>query len=214
MRSRGIFVVFEGLDGTGKTTVARRTAELIGARYMTTPSAAVRRFREELVESFGGSQEAAQLFYMSTVFAASEEARALIHAGESVVIDRYFLSTQAYAEFRGSSIALDALHASLLPADLTVFLEASLSARAARILARGASATDRETLNADAQRLLTELYVAKSVFPIVGRFLRLDTSLADAERVAAQVAAQIVATEVDARDPLVASLEWARLLSS
>ncbi len=102
-----VFVVFEGLDGAGKTTVARRVAATMNAAYLTTPSAAVRVFRDDLIRDFGGSQEAAHLFYLATVFAASREVDALIVQGRSVVLDRYLLSTQAYAEFRGSALRLE-----------------------------------------------------------------------------------------------------------
>lgn len=118
-RCMPIFLVLEGLDGAGKTTIAQRAAEVLGAVYMTTPCPQVRGYREELLRAFAGCQEAAQLLYLATVFAASAAAREQLASGRSVVLDRYFLSTHAYAEFRGSSLLLDSLQQHLKPADLT-----------------------------------------------------------------------------------------------
>ena len=78
LQSLPIFVVFEGLDGTGKSTCARLVAERLGAELLTTPSPEVRRYRDDLIECYAGSQEAAQLFYLSTVFAASDQIRGLL----------------------------------------------------------------------------------------------------------------------------------------
>lgn len=41
---RPLFIAFEGLDGSGKTTCARQLATRIGAQYLTTPSPEVREF--------------------------------------------------------------------------------------------------------------------------------------------------------------------------
>lgn len=172
-----VFVVFEGLDGAGKTTVARRVAATMNAAYLTTPSAAVRVFRDDLIRDFGGSQEAAHLFYLATVFAASREVDALIVQGRSVVLDRYLLSTQAYAEFRGSALRLEEVERHLRPADLTVFLDAPLGIRMHRIVGRRcATAADRETLNLDADTTLRQAHAARSGLPVTGRFLNLDTA--------------------------------------
>lgn len=172
-----VFIVFEGLDGSGKTTLARLVADALGALYMQTPSETVRVFRDEIIESFTGDQEAAQLFYLSTVFAASTEVERHLGAGRSVVLDRYFLSTQAYAEFRGSKLRLDDFAELLVSADLTVFLDAPLDVRRQRIVERGgASAADRETLHPEADSKLRELHVAKSALPVVGDFMHIESS--------------------------------------
>lgn len=43
------FVVFEGLDGAGKSTIARLVAAAMDAVFMTTPSPRVREFRDETI---------------------------------------------------------------------------------------------------------------------------------------------------------------------
>lgn len=184
-----VFIVFEGLDGSGKTTAARRTAERIGALFMTTPSPRVRQLRDALIEDFRHSQEAQQLFYLATVFAASEEIRAHLAAGRSVVLDRYFLSTQAYAAFRGSLIGLDELSAHLLPADLTVMVEAPLEIRRARLATRGATDADRETLTPTADARLQQEHAARTNLPVIGRLLHVDSEILSPDGIADRVAA-------------------------
>jgi dTMP kinase len=171
-RSMGaVFVVFEGLDGSGKSTCAQRVAERLGARYLTTPSPEVREYRAPLVESFGGSQEAAQLFYLATVFAASDEVRRLLAKGVSVVLDRYFLSTQAYADFRGSRLDVDALGELLVPADVTVYLDVPLEIRRQRLAARGTSTGDRETLSERADAQLRANHARRAGLSVIGKWL-------------------------------------------
>jgi dTMP kinase len=171
-----IFVVLEGLDGAGKTTCAIELARAIGAEYMTTPSPAVRHVRQSILDSFGGSQQAAQLFYLSTVFAASLQVRRALNAGKSVVLDRYFLSTQVYAQFRGSPLELDFLATELVPADVTIYLDTPLAVRKERLSNRSCSAADHETLTTAADALLNELYRQKSGLPVVGAWKRLSLS--------------------------------------
>lgn len=179
---RPVFVVFEGLDGAGKTTAARRTAEVLGAVFLTTPSAAVRAYRDRILGSLGGCQEAAQLFYLATVFSASDEVDQLLASGESVVLDRYFLSTQAYAEYRGSKLRLDALADQLRQPDLTVFLHAPLDVRRARVLDRGgATAADRETLAREADGALRDLHVRRKGLAAVGRWVDIDSHATEPE---------------------------------
>ncbi len=176
-------VVFEGLDGSGKSTCAARLAERTGAVLLTTPSPPVRQYRDDLIECLGPSQESRQLFYLATVFSASESARALRSEGRSVVIDRYFLSTQSYAAFRGSRLALDEVGSLLLPADVTIYLDTSLATRSARIGQRGASAADNETLCERADAQLRNEHVRRSGLSVVGRFVCIDGDSDSAERV-------------------------------
>lgn len=190
---RPTFVVFEGLDGSGKSTCAAQLAAHLGAELLTTPSPSVRRYRDELVESLGPSQEARQLFYLATVFAASEEISALLRRGRSVVLDRYFLSTQAYAAFRGSRLVVDDVQSLLRPADVTFYLDTPLATRVARLERRGTSAADRETLTAEADRRLRDEHFCRAHLDVVGRFVRVPGGLESPREVLDRVLAALPA---------------------
>jgi dTMP kinase len=181
------FIVFEGLDGSGKSTCAARLAALTGATLLTTPSVRVRRFRDELVDSLGPSQESRQLFYLATVFSASEHVRRLLAEGTSVVMDRYFLSTQAYAAFRGSRLRLDELASMLAPADVTIYLDTPLDARRARLRHRATTPADHETLTAAADARLRHEHMQRASLPVCRPLACVDGDGADADQLLARV---------------------------
>lgn len=189
--AKAMFIVFEGLDGTGKSTCARALAESIGAKYMTTPAESLRKLRSQIIESFDHSQEAAQFFYLATVWDASKKIAALLQSGQSVVLDRYFVSTQAYAELRGSQFRDDSMQNFLTPADLTVFLHAPLEVRQQRIRKRGASTADNETLNHAADAKLHETHERRFDLPVVGQLITLDTSVLSVDEIVFHVIERI-----------------------
>lgn len=191
MFRRPTFIVFEGLDGSGKSTCAAQLAEHLGAELMTTPSTRVRCYRDDLIENLGASQEARQLFYLATVFAASDEVGALLQRGRSVVLDRYFLSTQAYAAFRGSQLKVDEVQRLLRPADVTFYMDTPLATRVARLHRRGASAADLETVTADADSRLREEHLRRAHFDVVGRFVPIRGDLSNPCDVLERVLAQL-----------------------
>jgi len=99
------------------------------------------------------------LFYASTVAAASEYVRTTLAGGRSVVVDRYWLSTLTYHRVLGAPAWLSEVEASLVPADLTIFLDVSTELRRARLSARGAlQAHDRMTLQPGIGEQITALY--------------------------------------------------------
>ncbi|RZO59049.1 MAG: thymidylate kinase [Sandaracinaceae bacterium] len=191
MFRRPTLIVFEGLDGSGKSTCAAQLAERTGATFMTTPSPGVRRYRDDLIESLGESQEARQLFYLATVFAASDEVAALLRRGQSVILDRYFLSTQAYAAFRGSQLAVDEVQRLLRPADVTFYMDTPLATRVARLHRRGTSAADLETVTAGADARLREEHLQRAHLDVVGRLVRVAGDLGSPRDVLDRVLAEL-----------------------
>ena len=188
--NQAIFIVFEGLDGSGKTACARRTAELLNAIYIRTPSGALRDHVTNIIEGFEACQEAAQLLYLASVAHASQQATKALRAGNSVVLDRYLLSTEIYAAFRGSTLNLgDSLHALLRPADITVFLDAPLGTRVQRIKARDSEigAADAESLEESADRQLRQGYLLGLAQPFAGHVLTLDSSRLGINEIASKV---------------------------
>ena len=110
-------------------------------------------------------------------------------------MDRYFLSTQAYAAFRGSKLEVDDLGGLLVPADLTVFVHAQLATRLERLAARGASAADRETMAPAADAQLRAEHERRFDLPVVGEVLRLDSAVASPAELVAQVLAALRALD-------------------
>lgn len=186
-----LFIVLEGLDGAGKTTTARALADAIGAQYMTTPAPDVRAVHAAVLDSLGESQEACHLFYLATVFAAARRVETTLARGTSVVMDRYFLSTQVYAEFRGSCFDLNKLGVQLFPAALTVFLDIPAPVRRERLAGRHCTPADRATLTTGANAGLRKLYLRKSKLAVAGRFVRLTNADASVEETVRRVMLEI-----------------------
>lgn len=108
---RGLFIVFEGIDGSGKTTQAKRLfsylkggegKQLLGGRgaYLTeepTRGAIGRSIREALAGRRRLSPEALQLLFSADrAEHVAREIEPRLKRGITVISDRYFFSTLAY----------------------------------------------------------------------------------------------------------------------
>jgi dTMP kinase len=141
------FIVLEGLDGVGKSTLARRLATDHGYQLMTTPGAELLPIRAEIVNGLGNSQTAKALFYAATVQAEGEKARVFIQHGQAVIMDRYSASTIAYAHERGVTLDLTSLLIQAYQPHLSILLTLDEDERQQRLHSRGTTAEDIETLN-------------------------------------------------------------------
>lgn len=174
MSARGRFIVIEGLDGTGKSTLAAGLAERLGAVALRTPGAALAVARPVIDHAYRHAPIAAQLFYASSVVAAAAEAMAILSAGRDVVCDRYWLSTWVYARERAASVDLRVVEATLPPADLTVLCEVDEETRCERLQRRGMSAADQATLDPGRAGRLRRRYRKGLLRPVAGRSVVLD----------------------------------------
>lgn len=145
--SRGLFITFEGLDGSGKTTQLKRLASWMQKRGLIPVvtrqpggTATGDRIRELLLDSRSGSL--APLAEMAMMFADRAQAIAeviepALAAGKTVLCDRFTDSTEAYqggGRELGSEPVLEmhrVICGSLQP-DLTILLLPSLDASLAR----------------------------------------------------------------------------------
>ncbi|MFM2619593.1 deoxynucleoside kinase [Vibrio alginolyticus] len=174
-----MFIVIEGLDGSGKSTVSKHLAEKLNAKLLTTPGAGFKEVRKQLDTVFEHNPKARQLFYMATVLNVASEAQRFIDSGQNVVVDRYWLSTQVYHHWmsNGQCYTLDEVESELLAPDLTVYLDLPVDERIARINNRNYyTREDKQTLTEQANDGLRSLYIGTCDGKPVGKWLMVDAS--------------------------------------
>ncbi|MCC3842181.1 thymidylate kinase [Vibrio parahaemolyticus] len=174
-----MFIVIEGLDGTGKSTISKKLAERLSAKLISTPGHSFKDIRKPLDIIFSESTKARQLFYAATVLKASEQVRALVSSAQHVVADRYWLSTQVYHNWmcHGEHLNLNDVEYELITPDLTVYLELSLKERHKRVSMRNNNTPqDIKTLTPQATDTLHNLYLNMRDSQVVGKWLRVDAS--------------------------------------
>lgn len=183
------FVVFEGLDAVGKSTTASLFAEAIGAELLATPDDELAAARRELEPWFEEHPNARMLWYAATVVRVSDRVAACLREGRPAVVDRYFLSTLAYAELRGATLRLDEVERALVAPDFTVFLHAPVAIRAARMNGRHLqSKEDVRTLDPANDARLERAYRRHAERRVAGNVIDVDTS----ERSPSEIARHLV----------------------
>ena len=136
-----MFVVLEGIDGVGKSTVTRIVAETLGfVPYATPPKEYMERRRE--IDLNGSPQEKFN-FFRDGVLVAATEIRQLISEGKSVICDRYWMTTYVYHKVIGVQVTEEGF-ANLLQPDLTILLTASPEHQLQRLIERGMSINDTQ----------------------------------------------------------------------
>ena len=142
----GAFIVLEGLDGVGKSTLARNLARTLGATLMSTPGDEFATLRGDFLHALRGDQLGKALFYAATVSFQGRNALDKVRHGDNVVMDRYWASTVAYARARGVTADLDAMVPDIAQPSITVLITLDEDQRVTRLTNRGATTEDIETL--------------------------------------------------------------------
>ena len=146
-----MFLVLEGIDGSGKSDVAQKLADKLGGIVYATPPEKYRKLRKS-IDSQGDLQRHYD-FYREAITLASEEIRALISSGNTVICDRYWFSTIAYHRAGGMVLSVSDFSALLQP-DLTALLLVSPEMQVRRSNGRKDEAGDIKGM----QEVLTNLF--------------------------------------------------------
>ena len=148
----GKFIVFEGIEGSGKTTQARLLGEWLaahGVRHLLTRepggTAIGEAVRQLLLHGDAMHARAELMLYLAARAAlVTERIRPALDAGEIVVADRYEMSTFAYQGY-GRGLPLDEVRAANAAAtgglrpDLTIVVRVPGGVGGTRLAGRGAA---------------------------------------------------------------------------
>jgi dTMP kinase len=149
--ARPLFIVFEGIDGAGKTTQAARLAARLEREGIP-----VRRFAEPTQGKYGqeirrraregpplAPREELDLFLKDRAEHVAQNVTPALERREAIVQDRSFLSTVAYQGAReGLGLEVEgliALHDAMPKPDVVVLLDLPVAAGLARVQSRGKS---------------------------------------------------------------------------
>lgn len=145
--NRPYLVAVEGLDGSGKSTVARQLAERLGAALIENPPQG---WKAERTAADRADEVTRRAFYLRGNRAATAEAEAILSSGRPVVMDRSAASTLAFGEATAGRVASGSLWPTdLRRPDLLVLLNVPEDVRLDRIASRQAWTTEERALAAD-----------------------------------------------------------------
>lgn len=132
------FVVFEGLSGSGKTSIAKALAKIIGGIYYSSPTIPFSLIRHEVdkrVDSLGRAY-----FYISSLIYLSDKIKNDIKH-TPVVVDKYIYTTLAFNKARGMDFKLEDF-AFLTKPDFVFLLDVKDTVRKIRMNKRGSKDPD------------------------------------------------------------------------
>ncbi|MCX6847005.1 MAG: dTMP kinase [Verrucomicrobia bacterium] len=157
--SQGIFIVIEGIDGTGKSTQSKRLAEWFRSRGREvvlsrepTDGPWGKKLRESATTGRLSAEEELEFFLNDRRDHVEMRIKPALAEGKVVILDRYYFSTMAYQGARGFDPAEIRLRneAFAPQPDLLLILDLSIESAHGRIGARGDTANEfeqRDTLS-------------------------------------------------------------------
>lgn len=145
----GLFIVFEGIDGSGTTTQARLLAEWLrscGREVVLTAEPTRRPVGAFIRQILQGAFPEADETTMGFLFAADRADHLqntiipALYAGHIVISDRHYLSSVAYQSLRADMAWVESINAGFYRPDLTLFLDIAPAVGLARKQRQGAAA--------------------------------------------------------------------------
>jgi len=175
-RPRGLLIVFEGLDQSGKQTQAERLKGEVERRGRASALLDFPSYDTHIGAEIGAALQGAreygpdvmQLLYVANRYEKKPQIETLLAAGAVVICDRYLASSIAYGEAHGLDAAwLREIQRHLPPPDLTILLDIAPETAAGR------KTTNRDRFERDLEMLsrVRESYRAQAK---ASGWLRLD----------------------------------------
>lgn len=164
----GAFIVIEGVDGSGKTTLSESLADNLrseGVTVMTTAEPTHEGIGRFIRSGRAGkvSQRAESLLFVADRYEHTAEIRRTVDSGAVVICDRYYASTIAYqsAKLEGDSADIDWLMGLCEPfvrePDVVILLDMDPNASMSRVETRGEEESKFEDL--EFQRQVRDRYL-------------------------------------------------------
>lgn len=151
--SQGLFIVIEGIDGTGKSTQSKRLAEWFRSRGREvvlsrepTDGPWGKKLRESATTGRLSAEEELECFLNDRREHVEMNIKPALAEGKVVILDRYYFSTMAYQGARGFDPAeIRRRNEAFAPQpDLLLILDLSVESAHGRIGARGDTANEFE----------------------------------------------------------------------
>ena len=165
MSVRGLFIVLEGIDGSGKTTLRDGICDsLKGMGFDAVPTAEPTDGRLGSILRNGGTDNplAEALLFVADRACHTDEIKGLIERGVSVVCDRYYASTLAYQSAGSGGPDYDLLvtlnELATIEPDITFLLDIDPEKGMSRVDDRGEEKSKFEKL--EFQRRVRENYLS------------------------------------------------------
>ncbi len=149
----GLLVAIEGIDGTGKSTVAAALAQWCGERGLAcvfsrepTNLGPGRKLRASMETGRLSMEEELELFRLDRKEHVERSIRPALAENQIVILDRYYWSNAAYQGARGADVgAIIAANEAIAPVpDLFLFMDIDVDTALARIHGRGEIPNDFE----------------------------------------------------------------------
>ncbi len=175
MKPKHVFVSLDGVDGVGKTTVAKILASDSSFQYHKSPAGPFAQLRKE-VDAHATPLERYCFYRLATQFDSAQITQ-LLESGH-IVCDRYIASTAAYHIAMDARIRVIHDEAGLLKPHFAFLLGARSEVRDKRLLERAKISSDIEI-----ERNSTFLDRVAEIFMSLG-LIYIDTSDITAEKVA------------------------------